>query len=127
MSVILLEECGDLPKDALEADAADLVVGLLPRDAHGIRPLVLGRLDDGEWVVASETCAFDIVGATYVRDVAPGEIIRISDDGLISEQGMPASSRHDCIFEHVYFSRPDSVKDGSSFYLMPRPSMPSSG
>lgn len=88
------------------------------RDPHGIRPLVLGRLDDGEWVVASETCAFDIVGATYVRDVAPGEIIRISDDGLISEQGMPASSRHDCIFEHVYFSRPDSVKDGSSFYLM---------
>ena len=88
------------------------------RDPHGIRPLVLGKLGEGEWVVASETCALDIVGATYVRDVRPGEIIRISDDGLKSEQGVSASSRADCIFEHVYFSRPDSVKDGSSFYLM---------
>ena len=88
------------------------------RDPHGIRPLVLGKLDEGEWVVASETCAFDIVGVTYVRDVMPGEIIRVSDDGIVSEQGVPAASLHDCIFEHVYFSRPDSVKGGSSFYLM---------
>ncbi len=88
------------------------------RDPHGIRPLVLGKLDEGEWVVASETCAFDIVGATYVRDVMPGEIIRVSDNGIVSEQGAPAASLHDCIFEHVYFSRPDSVKGGSSFYLM---------
>ena len=88
------------------------------RDPHGIRPLVLGKLGEGEWVVASETCALDIVGATYVREVAPGEIIRISDDGFRSEQGVPPQPRADCIFEHVYFSRPDSVKDGSSFYLM---------
>ena len=88
------------------------------RDPHGIRPLVLGKLGEGEWVVASETCALDIVGASYVREVAPGEIIRISDDGFRSEQGVPPQPRADCIFEHVYFSRPDSVKDGSSFYLM---------
>ena len=74
------------------------------RDPHGIRPLVLGKLGEGEWVVASETCALDIVGASYVREVAPGEIIRISDDGFRSEQGVPPQPRADCIFEHVYFS-----------------------
>lgn len=86
------------------------------RDPRGIRPLVLGKMDEGEWVVASETCALDITGATYVRDVAPGEIIRISDDGLISEVGVPSKAPANCIFEDVYFSRPDSVKDGCSFY-----------
>ena len=88
------------------------------RDPHGIRPLVLGRLGDAGWVVASETCALDIVGATFVREVEPGEIVRVSDDGLRSERGCAPSCRADCIFEHVYFSRPDSVKDGSSFYLV---------
>lgn len=88
------------------------------RDPHGIRPLVLGKLDDESWVVASETCALDITGATFVREVEPGEIIRISDDGFRSEQGCPALSTTNCIFEHVYFSRPDSVKDGQSFYHM---------
>jgi amidophosphoribosyltransferase len=86
------------------------------RDPHGIRPLVLGKLDEGEWVVASETCALDIVGATFVREVRPGEIIRISDDGLISEEGLPPRQTAKCIFEDVYFSRPDSVQDGKSFY-----------
>ncbi len=88
------------------------------RDPHGIRPLVLGRLGDDCWMVASETCALDINGATFVREIEPGEIIRISDDGFRSERGCKALSRADCIFEHVYFSRPDSVKDGSSFYLV---------
>ena len=88
------------------------------RDPHGIRPLVLGKLSGGGWVVASETCALDITGATFVREVEPGEIIRVSDDGLRSERGCDPLCRTDCIFEHVYFSRPDSVKDGSSFYLM---------
>jgi amidophosphoribosyltransferase len=88
------------------------------RDPHGIRPLVLGRLGDGGWVVASETCALDISGATFVREIEPGEIIRISDDGLRSERGCRPLTPANCIFEHVYFSRPDSVKDGSSFYLM---------
>lgn len=88
------------------------------RDPHGIRPLVLGTLGDGDWVVASETCALDIVGATLVREVRPGEIVRISEDGLVSQQGVPALERASCIFEHVYFSRPDSQEQGSSFYRM---------
>ncbi|HJA28825.1 MAG TPA: amidophosphoribosyltransferase [Candidatus Olsenella pullicola] len=88
------------------------------RDPHGIRPLVLGRLGDDGWVVASETCALDIAGAKFVREIEPGEIIRVSDDGLRSERGCQPGCRAECIFEHVYFSRPDSMKDGSSFYLM---------
>ncbi len=88
------------------------------RDPHGIRPLVLGRLDGDGWAVASETCALDIVGATFVREVIPGEIVRISEDGLRSEVGLEPLPPAHCIFEHVYFSRPDSVQDGSSFYTM---------
>ena len=88
------------------------------RDPHGIRPLVLGKLGDDGWVVASETCALDIAGAEYVREVAPGEIIRISDDGMRSEQGCVPRQLCNCIFENVYFSRPDTIKDGTSIYLM---------
>ena len=88
------------------------------RDPHGIRPLVLGRLGDDGWVVASETCALDMAGATFVREIEPGEIVRVSDDGLRSERGCRALGLTNCIFEHVYFSRPDSMKDGSSFYHM---------
>lgn len=89
------------------------------RDPRGIRPLVLGRLaGDRGWVVASETCALDIVGATLLRDVEPGEIIRISDDGLTSMQGVPALDRASCIFELVYFSRPDTLVQGTSVYAM---------
>ena len=84
------------------------------RDPGGIRPLVLGRLEPSGWVVASETCALDIVGATFVRDVAPGEVVRISADGLAAEQAVPARRYTPCIFEHVYFARPDSVMDGAS-------------
>lgn len=98
------------------------------RDPYGIRPLVLGRLvaegeaaDEGTtadgWVVASETCALDIVGAAYVRDIRPGEILRISADGLVSEQGVPAVAESaECIFEQVYFARPDSIMGGKSVY-----------
>ena len=94
------------------------------RDPNGIRPLVLGRIPAGEpagdgpagWVVASETCALDIVGAEYVRDVHPGEILRISDAGLVSEQGVPQRIPARCVFEHVYFARPDSTMDGKSVY-----------
>lgn len=87
------------------------------RDPHGIRPLVLGLLPkDAGWVVASETCALDTVGASFLREVAPGEIIRISDDGISSQMGCKPRSLTNCIFEHVYFSRPDSVKDGRSVY-----------
>lgn len=71
----------------------------------------------GGWVVASETCALDIVGAEYVRDVRPGEILRISAEGLVSEQGVPvAEEPANCIFEQVYFARPDSIMNGKSVY-----------
>lgn len=87
------------------------------RDPHGIRPLCIGKLpDDRGWVVSSETCGLDIVGAEYVRDVEPGEIIRINDEGLYSEQGIEAKTPAACIFEYVYFARPDSVLDGQSVY-----------
>ena len=69
------------------------------------------------WVVASETCALDIVGATYVRDIRPGEILRISAEGLVSEQGVPpVPESAECIFEQVYFARPDSIMAGKSVY-----------
>lgn len=87
------------------------------RDPHGIRPLCIGRLPEGRgWVVSSETCGLDIVGAEYVRDVAPGEVVRFSEDGIDSEQGVPALEPAACIFEYVYFARPDTVLDGQSVY-----------
>jgi amidophosphoribosyltransferase len=81
------------------------------RDPDGIRPLVLGDLD-GHPVLASETCALDIVGATFVRDVEPGEIVILTDRGV--ESIMPAEPRHPalCVFEFIYFARPDSKLDG---------------
>ena len=89
------------------------------RDPRGIRPLCLGTLPDGQgWIVASETCALDIVGASFVRDVRPGEIIKISDDGLTSEQAIPPEPSTECIFEDVYFARPDSRFHGRSIYSM---------
>ena len=87
------------------------------RDPNGIRPLCIGELPGGRgWVVSSETCGLDIVGARYVRDVAPGEIVRFNDDGMHAEQGVPAGRPAACIFEYVYFARPDSVIDGQSVY-----------
>ncbi|MRS11939.1 MAG: amidophosphoribosyltransferase [Actinobacteria bacterium] len=88
------------------------------RDPNGVRPLVLGQLNGGRrgWVVASETCALDIVGAEYVRDVAPGELIRVKDGELVSEQAVPEGTPSLCIFEFVYFARPDSVLNGRSLY-----------
>ena len=78
------------------------------RDPRGFRPLSLGKLN-GSWVVASETCAFDIIGARYIRDVEPGEILSISKKGLASSY-LPKSDRlAHCIFEYVYFARPDSM------------------
>jgi amidophosphoribosyltransferase len=81
------------------------------RDPRGFRPLALGKLDDA-WVVASETCAFDLIGATYVRDVEPGEMLRITRSGIESLQFAPEKPLQHCIFEHVYFSRPDSLVFG---------------
>ena len=83
------------------------------RDPHGFRPLALGRLDNA-WVVCSETCAMDLIGATYERDVAPGEILIISSDGVKSIKPFPKAPLSHCIFEHVYFARPDSYVFGRS-------------
>ncbi len=86
------------------------------RDPHGFRPLCLGRLGDA-WVLASETCAFDLIEAQFVRDVAPGEIVIINQDGLRSVQAFPDHTRRAfCIFEYVYFSRPDSNLAGRNVY-----------
>jgi amidophosphoribosyltransferase len=81
------------------------------RDPHGFRPLCLGKLGDS-WVVASETCAFDLIGAQYVREVAPGELVRISRSGLESLHFAPEKPHQYCVFEHVYFARPDSYVFG---------------
>jgi amidophosphoribosyltransferase len=79
------------------------------RDPWGIRPLSLGKTPDGHWCVASETCAFDAIGAEHVRDVEPGEIVRIDNHGIHSRTyDVPAAERAHCVFEHVYFSNPAS-------------------
>jgi len=85
------------------------------RDCHGIRPLVLGKLDDS-WVLASETCAFDLVGATYVRDVEPGEMVVIDEHGLESLHPFQSVKPKFCVFEYVYFARPDSTLEGVNVY-----------
>ncbi|MBA4803093.1 MAG: amidophosphoribosyltransferase [Brevundimonas sp.] len=85
------------------------------RDPLGIRPLVLGRLGDA-WVLASETCALDTIGAEFVRDVENGEVIVIDHEGLRSEKPFPQKAARPCLFEYVYFSRPDSILDGRSVY-----------
>jgi amidophosphoribosyltransferase len=83
------------------------------RDPHGFRPLALGRLDDA-YVVCSETCAMDLIGATYERDVQPGEVLVISAEGLQSMRPFAPAPLAHCIFEHVYFARPDSYVFGRS-------------
>jgi amidophosphoribosyltransferase len=88
------------------------------RDRYGIRPLSLGRLSNGGWIVASETCAFDLVGATFIRDVKPGEML-IFEEGCepVSEQ-IFEPNYHPCAFEYIYFARPDSIIDGKNVYQM---------
>src|SRR2546428_10068727 len=86
------------------------------RDPHGFRPLSIGRVGDG-WVLASETCAFDLIHAKFVRDVQPGEIVIINEDGLKSIQAFPEQERRAfCIFEYVYFARPDSTIANRNVY-----------
>jgi amidophosphoribosyltransferase len=86
------------------------------RDPYGIRPLALGRLDGGGWVVASETCGLDTARATFIREVEPGELLQIDAAGVRSERGATAARRAACTFEHIYFARPDSVLDGQLVY-----------
>lgn len=89
---------------------------IVARDPHGFRPLAMGQLElsDGRtsYVFASETCAFDLIGATYLGDVQPGEMVIVGPDGLTREQYTPARNRAQCVFEHVYFARPDSLVFG---------------
>ena len=86
------------------------------RDPYGVRPLCLGRLD-GSYTVASETCAFDLIGGEYIRDVVPGEILKIKEGQLESFFLPPAPRQAHCIFEHVYFARPDSKVFEKSVHL----------
>lgn len=91
----------------------DKLIGV--RDPKGIRPLALGKVD-GIYVLASESCAFDTIGAEFIRDIRPGEIIEIDKKGLRSHQGPRSDQTALCIFEYVYFARPDSDIDGISVY-----------
>ena len=85
------------------------------RDPRGFRPLALGRLGDA-YLVASETCAFDLLGAAYIREIEPGEMLRISRSGLESIRFAPPKPQQSCIFEHIYFARPDSMVFGKSVH-----------
>jgi amidophosphoribosyltransferase len=99
---------------SLVALTHDAVIGV--RDPLGFRPLVVGRLPNGNWLLASETCALDIVGANFERDVEPGEIVIIDQKGLRSVKPFAKKPRRSCIFEYIYFARPDSVMEGMSVY-----------
>src|SRR5213082_1541792 len=108
-----------IPQVLRETEGAFSMLFLTPseliaiRDPRGFRPLALGRLGES-WVIASETCAFDLIDAQYVRDVEPGEMIIINEEGLRSSHPLNRQQHSMCIFEHVYFSRPDSLIFGQS-------------
>src|SRR5437660_9194679 len=85
------------------------------RDPLGIRPLVIGRLD-GHPILASETCALDIIGAKYLRDVENGEVVVFDEEGMHSHRPFPPMAPRPCIFEYIYFARPDSIVGGRSVY-----------
>ena len=86
------------------------------RDALGVRPLVLGRISDEAWVLSSETCGLDIIGAEFIREIAPGEMVVIENGKVESMFPFERRASRFCIFEHVYFSRPDSILGGRSVY-----------
>jgi amidophosphoribosyltransferase len=94
----------------------DCVVGV--RDPLGVRPLSLGRLPDGGYVLASESCAFATIGATLLRDVAPGEILVLDAEGVHSHVGQPSQRRATCVFELIYLARPDSAIAGQRLHLV---------
>ena len=98
---------------SIVALAGNILIGV--RDPLGVRPLVLGRLGDSH-ILASESCAFDIIGADYVRDIKPGELIVIDDDGLHNHFPFPPMPSRFCVFEYIYFARPDSIVEGTSVY-----------
>lgn len=127
-SEVLVHRIARSAADTPEGQLADALLGvegaycvlvamgdklLAARDPRGWRPMVLGQMD-GATVVASETCALDIVGATYVRDVEPGEILAIDGADVRSSSPLPKHESRRCVFEYVYFSRPDSRIFGGS-------------
>ncbi|MGH2755773.1 MAG: amidophosphoribosyltransferase [Actinomycetota bacterium] len=85
------------------------------RDAQGFRPLCIGRLQEGGWILASETCALDLLGARFIRSVEPGELVTIDKNGLTSHRFAEVRNAA-CVFEHVYFARPDSTLNGQNVY-----------
>jgi amidophosphoribosyltransferase len=93
----------------------EVIIGA--RDALGVRPLVIGKLGEAH-ILASETCALDIIGAEFVRDVKPGELVVLDGRNIISHQVFPAKAGRFCVFEYVYFARPDSTVEGRSVYEM---------
>lgn len=103
---------------SLVALTTEQLIGV--RDPLGVRPLILGKLNgaDGKegWVLASETCALDIVGAEFVRDVEPGEIVLINGSGVTSLRPFAPQKPRFCVFEYIYFARPDSIMEGTSVY-----------
>jgi len=98
---------------SLVALANDMVIGV--RDPLGVRPLVLGKLGTG-FILASETCALDIVGAEFIRDVEAGEIVVLDRNGVTSIKPFSQTQKRFCVFEYIYFARPDSVMEGTSIY-----------
>ena len=86
------------------------------RDPNGFRPLCYGRMPDGSWVVSSESCALDAVGARLIRDIDPGEILIFSRDGVVSDRRLCGKENALCVFEYIYFARPDSVIEGASVH-----------
>jgi amidophosphoribosyltransferase len=103
---------------SLVALSREALIGV--RDPQGVRPLILGRLPQHDggfgWVLASETCALEIVGAEFVRDVEPGEIVVIDEQGVRSIKPFSRTRSRFCVFEYVYFARPDSVMEGKAVY-----------
>jgi amidophosphoribosyltransferase len=125
IAALIAHDPADLPQAVANAMArlegaysvAALAEGKLVgfRDPHGIRPLALGRLGE-DWVLASETCALDLIGARYERDVRPGELVLVDEEGLHATQALPEGRQALCIFEHVYFARPDSTLAGAEVH-----------
>jgi len=90
------------------------------RDPWGLRPLCIGKLNGTGYVVASESCALGTIGAAFVREVKPGEVVRLDESGLTTFQGVPAKPQALCVFEYIYFARPDSVLEGRSVHRVRR-------
>ncbi len=88
------------------------------RDPWGFRPLVLGQFPDGGHVLASESCALTTIGASFVRDIEPGEIVRLDDNGVFSMQGTPSQKMSLCTLENIYFARPDSLLSGNTVHAL---------